>query len=170
ELYPVACSPTNASLVARGGEDRGFLWKINQGEWAFELQGMELTSVDMGLPTLKTILPNAFVFQNSKGNPATEGPTRKEVNPQGEEVAQGRLQTQIKKPSPQKEERMKSVREPKPRIEVANYYKESGSQRNTAKSTPKLQNQSPTPEMHQQTKGLKRWRDLRFSNLTVAGD
>ncbi|XP_060958768.1 uncharacterized protein LOC133030243 [Cannabis sativa] len=40
ELYSVACSPTDALLVATGGgDDKGFLWKIGQGDWAFELQG-----------------------------------------------------------------------------------------------------------------------------------
>lgn len=40
ELYTVACSPTDARLVATGGgDDKGFLWRIGQGDWAFELQG-----------------------------------------------------------------------------------------------------------------------------------
>ncbi|KAK4279913.1 hypothetical protein QN277_011613 [Acacia crassicarpa] len=40
ELYTVACSPTDATLVATGGgDDRGFLWRIGQGDWASELQG-----------------------------------------------------------------------------------------------------------------------------------
>ncbi|CAL9020703.1 unnamed protein product [Prunus brigantina] len=40
ELYTVACSPTDPTLVATGGgDDRGFLWKIGHGDWAFELQG-----------------------------------------------------------------------------------------------------------------------------------
>ncbi|KAL8488903.1 hypothetical protein ACS0TY_024993 [Phlomoides rotata] len=40
ELYVAACSPTEATLVATGGgDDKGFLWKIGQGDWAFELQG-----------------------------------------------------------------------------------------------------------------------------------
>ncbi|KAJ4701187.1 angio-associated migratory cell protein [Melia azedarach] len=40
ELYTVACSPTDATLVATGGgDDRGFLWRINQGDWASEIQG-----------------------------------------------------------------------------------------------------------------------------------
>ncbi|KAK6153443.1 hypothetical protein DH2020_013082 [Rehmannia glutinosa] len=40
ELYTAACSPTDAALVATGGgDDKGFLWKISQGDWAFELQG-----------------------------------------------------------------------------------------------------------------------------------
>lgn len=40
ELYTVACSPTDATLVATGGgDDRGFLWRVGQGDWAFELQG-----------------------------------------------------------------------------------------------------------------------------------
>lgn len=40
ELYTVACSPTDANLVATGGgDDKGFLWKVGQGDWAFELQG-----------------------------------------------------------------------------------------------------------------------------------
>lgn len=40
ELYTVACSPTDATLVATGGgDDKGFLWRIGQGDWAFELQG-----------------------------------------------------------------------------------------------------------------------------------
>ncbi|CAL5348704.1 unnamed protein product [Camellia sinensis] len=40
ELYTVACSPTDGTLVATGGgDDKGFLWKIGQGDWAFELQG-----------------------------------------------------------------------------------------------------------------------------------
>uniref|UniRef100_A0A2N9FZF7 Uncharacterized protein n=1 Tax=Fagus sylvatica TaxID=28930 RepID=A0A2N9FZF7_FAGSY len=40
ELYTVACSPTDATLVATGGgDDKGFLWKIGRGDWAFELQG-----------------------------------------------------------------------------------------------------------------------------------
>lgn len=44
ELYAVACSPTDATLVATGGgDDKGFLWRIGQGDWAFELQGMCMT-------------------------------------------------------------------------------------------------------------------------------
>ncbi|KAF3976360.1 hypothetical protein CMV_000446 [Castanea mollissima] len=40
ELYAVTCSPTDATLVATGGgDDKGFLWRIGQGDWAFELQG-----------------------------------------------------------------------------------------------------------------------------------
>ncbi|KAL6525373.1 hypothetical protein OROHE_015680 [Orobanche hederae] len=40
ELYTATCSPTDASLVATGGgDDKGFLWRISQGDWAFELQG-----------------------------------------------------------------------------------------------------------------------------------
>ncbi|KAG5006141.1 hypothetical protein JHK85_024683 [Glycine max] len=41
ELYAVACSPTDATLVATGGgDDRGFLWKIGEkGDWVSELQG-----------------------------------------------------------------------------------------------------------------------------------
>ncbi|KAF7820574.1 angio-associated migratory cell protein [Senna tora] len=40
ELYTVSCSPTDATLVATGGgDDKGFLWKIGQGDWASELQG-----------------------------------------------------------------------------------------------------------------------------------
>uniref|UniRef100_A0A7N0UP15 Angio-associated migratory cell protein n=1 Tax=Kalanchoe fedtschenkoi TaxID=63787 RepID=A0A7N0UP15_KALFE len=40
ELYAVVCSPTDPSLVATGGgDDKGFLWRIGQGDWAFELQG-----------------------------------------------------------------------------------------------------------------------------------
>ncbi|KAK2987824.1 hypothetical protein RJ640_028485 [Escallonia rubra] len=39
ELYTVSCSPTDAALVATGGgDDKGFLWKIGHGDWAFELQ------------------------------------------------------------------------------------------------------------------------------------
>lgn len=45
ELYTAVCSPTDAALVATGGgDDRGFLWRISQGDWAFELQGREMTS------------------------------------------------------------------------------------------------------------------------------
>ncbi|KAK6128173.1 hypothetical protein DH2020_038075 [Rehmannia glutinosa] len=41
ELYTAACSPTDAALVATGGgDDKGFLWKISQGDWAFELQAL----------------------------------------------------------------------------------------------------------------------------------
>ncbi|WVY98256.1 hypothetical protein V8G54_030407 [Vigna mungo] len=44
ELYSVASSPNDAALVATGGgDDRGFLWKIGQGDWAFELQGICMT-------------------------------------------------------------------------------------------------------------------------------
>ncbi|KAK0577198.1 hypothetical protein LWI29_029454 [Acer saccharum] len=40
ELYTVACSPTDATLVATGGgDDKGFFWRINQGDWASEIQG-----------------------------------------------------------------------------------------------------------------------------------
>ncbi|XP_054822976.1 uncharacterized protein LOC129321280 [Prosopis cineraria] len=40
ELYAVACSPTDETLVATGGgDDKGFLWRIGQGDWASELQG-----------------------------------------------------------------------------------------------------------------------------------
>ncbi|KAL8141749.1 hypothetical protein V2J09_014781 [Rumex salicifolius] len=40
EVFAVACSPTDATLVATGGsDDRGFMWKVGQGDWAFELEG-----------------------------------------------------------------------------------------------------------------------------------
>ncbi|XP_019258193.1 PREDICTED: angio-associated migratory cell protein-like [Nicotiana attenuata] len=40
EVYTVTCSPTDASLVATGGgDDTVFMWKIGQGDFAFELQG-----------------------------------------------------------------------------------------------------------------------------------
>ncbi|CAN1199847.1 Uncharacterized WD repeat-containing protein C25H1.08c [Linum perenne] len=40
ELYAVACSPTDPLLVATGGgDDRGFLWKLGQGDWAAEFGG-----------------------------------------------------------------------------------------------------------------------------------
>ncbi|KAH6789896.1 transducin family protein / WD-40 repeat family protein [Perilla frutescens var. frutescens] len=40
ELYTAACSPTDGALVATGGgDDKGFMWRISQGDWAFELQG-----------------------------------------------------------------------------------------------------------------------------------
>lgn len=40
EAYSVACSPTDATLVATGGgDDKGFFWRINQGDWASEIQG-----------------------------------------------------------------------------------------------------------------------------------
>ncbi|XP_075491413.1 uncharacterized protein LOC142529692 isoform X2 [Primulina tabacum] len=40
ELYTAACSPTDPTLVATGGgDDKGFLWKINQGDWIFSLEG-----------------------------------------------------------------------------------------------------------------------------------
>ncbi|KAI3846099.1 hypothetical protein MKW98_015468 [Papaver atlanticum] len=40
ELYTVACSPTDATLVATGGgDDKGFLWEKGVGDWAQELQG-----------------------------------------------------------------------------------------------------------------------------------
>ncbi|KAM2263741.1 hypothetical protein COP1_039975 [Malus domestica] len=40
ELYTVVCSPTDPTLVATGGgDDRGFLWRIGVGDYAFELQG-----------------------------------------------------------------------------------------------------------------------------------
>ncbi|KAL6318264.1 hypothetical protein AAG906_035807 [Vitis piasezkii] len=40
ELYTVACSPMDARLVATGGgDDKGFIWKIFDGDWAFELGG-----------------------------------------------------------------------------------------------------------------------------------
>ncbi|OWM65753.1 hypothetical protein CDL15_Pgr015177 [Punica granatum] len=35
-------SPADAALVATGGgDDRGFLWKIGQGDWALEIQGLK---------------------------------------------------------------------------------------------------------------------------------
>lgn len=41
ELYTACCSPTDATLVATGGgDDRGFMWRIGQGDFAFELQGI----------------------------------------------------------------------------------------------------------------------------------
>lgn len=40
EVYSVACSPTDATLVATGGgDDKGFFWRINRGDWASEIQG-----------------------------------------------------------------------------------------------------------------------------------
>lgn len=39
ELYTVACSPTDPLLVATGGgDDKGYLWRIGQGDWAQELR------------------------------------------------------------------------------------------------------------------------------------
>ncbi|CAO2207510.1 unnamed protein product [Urochloa humidicola] len=40
EVFTVACSPTDTSLVASGGkDDRGFLWRIGSAEGALELTG-----------------------------------------------------------------------------------------------------------------------------------
>ncbi|XP_031258527.1 angio-associated migratory cell protein [Pistacia vera] len=40
EVYVVACSPMDASLVATGGgDDKGFLWRINRGDWVSEIKG-----------------------------------------------------------------------------------------------------------------------------------
>lgn len=40
-LFAVACSPTDATLVATGGrDDRAFLWRIGQGDCSKELAGM----------------------------------------------------------------------------------------------------------------------------------
>ncbi|GAB2302528.1 hypothetical protein Dimus_036534 [Dionaea muscipula] len=54
ELYTVACSPVDATLVATGGsDDRGFMWKIGEGDWACELSGMRqvpLVNVYLYLP------------------------------------------------------------------------------------------------------------------------
>nr|XP_009614879.1 angio-associated migratory cell protein-like [Nicotiana tomentosiformis] len=42
EIYTVTCSPIVASLVATGGGDnRGFMWRIGQGDFAFEIEGHE---------------------------------------------------------------------------------------------------------------------------------
>ncbi|KAL8042119.1 hypothetical protein ABFX02_09G030200 [Erythranthe guttata] len=42
EVYTAACSPTDAALVATGGgDDKGFIWKINNGDSPFELHGHE---------------------------------------------------------------------------------------------------------------------------------
>lgn len=41
ELYTLACSPTDPTLVATGGgDDKGFVWRIGQGDWAAELPGL----------------------------------------------------------------------------------------------------------------------------------
>ncbi|CAL1375616.1 unnamed protein product [Linum trigynum] len=43
-VFALACSPTNPLLVATGGgDDRGFLWKIGQGDWVAELGGHKET-------------------------------------------------------------------------------------------------------------------------------
>lgn len=43
EVFTVACSPTDASLVASGGkDDRGFLWRIGSPDSALELTGIVL--------------------------------------------------------------------------------------------------------------------------------
>ncbi|KAG7025146.1 SPAC25H1.08c, partial [Cucurbita argyrosperma subsp. argyrosperma] len=40
EVYTVACSPIDATLVATGGgDDKGFMWKIGRGGFAQELTG-----------------------------------------------------------------------------------------------------------------------------------
>ncbi|KAH9616626.1 hypothetical protein KSS87_021446 [Heliosperma pusillum] len=40
EVYAVACSPIDTTLVATGGgDDKGFMWRIGRGDWAYELQG-----------------------------------------------------------------------------------------------------------------------------------
>ncbi|XVE85998.1 hypothetical protein DITRI_Ditri18aG0000800 [Diplodiscus trichospermus] len=52
EIYTVACSPTDATLVATGGGHkkrvatrregkRGFIWRISHGDWTAELAGHE---------------------------------------------------------------------------------------------------------------------------------
>ncbi|XP_020106931.1 angio-associated migratory cell protein [Ananas comosus] len=44
EIYTVACSPVDSSLVATGGkDDKGFLWKIGSAEAVLELQGHQDT-------------------------------------------------------------------------------------------------------------------------------
>jgi hypothetical protein len=41
EVFALACSPTDALLVAsRGKDDKGFLWRIGSAEDALELTGM----------------------------------------------------------------------------------------------------------------------------------
>lgn len=41
ELYTLACSPTDPTLVATGGgDDKGFVWRIGHGDWAAELPGL----------------------------------------------------------------------------------------------------------------------------------
>ncbi|MQM07161.1 hypothetical protein Taro_039998 [Colocasia esculenta] len=40
EVYTVACSPSDSSMVVtRGADDKGFCWKIGRANWNFELQG-----------------------------------------------------------------------------------------------------------------------------------
>ncbi|GAB2231173.1 hypothetical protein Droror1_Dr00027461 [Drosera rotundifolia] len=44
EVYAVACSPTDTTLVASGGgDDRGFMWKIGGADGVLELAGHEET-------------------------------------------------------------------------------------------------------------------------------
>jgi hypothetical protein len=41
EVFALACSPTDALLVASGGkDDKGFLWRIGSADGALELTGM----------------------------------------------------------------------------------------------------------------------------------
>ncbi|KAE9457445.1 hypothetical protein C3L33_10650, partial [Rhododendron williamsianum] len=52
ELYTVACSPTDGTLVATGsGDDKGFLWRIGEGDWAFQLQGHENSVCSLAFST-----------------------------------------------------------------------------------------------------------------------
>ncbi|KAG5544068.1 hypothetical protein RHGRI_016727 [Rhododendron griersonianum] len=50
--HTVACSPTDGTLVATGsGDDKGFLWRIGEGDWAFQLQGHENSVCSLAFST-----------------------------------------------------------------------------------------------------------------------
>lgn len=64
ELYTVSCSPTDAELVATGGgDDKGFLWRIGRGDWAFELQGMSMRKKLWDFCSTLFIIVHLNVFQ-----------------------------------------------------------------------------------------------------------
>ena len=66
EVYTVACSPIDATLVATGGgDDKGFMWKIGRGDFAQELSG-----VCMILQIVTFIFRFTFHFQNQKCSPS----------------------------------------------------------------------------------------------------
>ncbi|CAI0461176.1 unnamed protein product [Linum tenue] len=94
ELYAVACSPTDPLLVATGGgDDRGFLWKIGQGDWAAEMGGHKDTVTSLAFSSDGQFLASGGldsvvnVWDTSGNHKCTlEGPA---VSEQTEEHADG---------------------------------------------------------------------------------
>nr|XP_016492993.1 PREDICTED: angio-associated migratory cell protein-like [Nicotiana tabacum] len=77
EVYTVTCSPTDATLVATGGGDnRGFMWRIGQGDFAFELEGHENSVSSLAFSTDSRLLASGSFELNIRVWDITSGSSK----------------------------------------------------------------------------------------------